>query len=115
MDTLYFTERIEELEELLQNPCKLSLIDMILIQAEIKELVSQTPKQKPYGKRTPKILNKHHFMYKDKAKHRCYHQKPSKRRQFLLKQANRKVRHSHLFNHNGNGYRRCFDLPWELW
>lgn len=115
MNAIDYTERIEELTELLQCPYKLSLIDIVLIKEEINELIAEMPKPKNYGRKNPKILNKHFNMYKDKAKHGCYHYKPSRRRQYLLKQANKTIRYSHLFGHNGSGYKRCFNLPWELW
>lgn len=115
MDTAKIIKRIEELEELLECHGKLSDTDKVLIELEIEELNAKISNRRiQKRKREPKIMDKHRNMKRDKAKHGCSHWSKSKRKKYLIKQANNIVRHSHLFSHKGRGFKKCFDVAWEL-
>lgn len=107
---------LEEQHELLQTPHKLSPEDKECIKEELQQLQRQLPQNSQHKKvYIPQRRKNRLYMIKDKKKHGYYHWQKSRAKKFLKKMASKKVRHSHLFSYKGAGYKKCFDLPWELW
>lgn len=110
-------DRLAELQELLNSPSsKIGDTERKMIESEIESIKINLPrKHTPITRGTKKLKNRKYYkcMLKDKAKHGmrwC----PQKKK-LCKKIAKQKLRNTYLVPLNGSGYKKVYNVLWQLW